>query len=109
MPSNGEVMPFTCSHCKITMPPAREGREIAPGWTVVRVEQHGVSNIAIGYLYLCPNEILETKSKQIVLDLPNTNPTQISESATPKPAAPGSAAPGSAAPGSRTPPHTETT
>jgi len=97
-------VPFTCSHCKITMPPAREGREIAPGWTVVRVEQHGVRHISVGYLYLCPNEILETKSKQVALDLPNPTPG----SATPGSATPESATPGPQTLGPQTPPHTET-
>lgn len=51
------------------MPQNRGALEIAVGWTVVRVEQHGVKNISIGYLYLCPDDILETKSRQITLEL----------------------------------------
>jgi hypothetical protein len=69
-------MSITCSHCKAPMPPCRDGREIAAEWTVVRVEQHTAKSISVGYLYLCPSDMLYTRSRQVGLDLsdPKTPP-----------------------------------
>jgi len=53
------------------MPQSRGTLEIAVGWTVIRVEQHGAKNISVGYLYLCPDDMLETKCRQVTLGLPN--------------------------------------
>ena len=76
-------MIFACSHCGRTMPQSRGALEIAIGWTVVRVEQHNDKDVSIGYLYLCPNDMLDTKSKQVELSLKTT--TQNSDSnVTPK-------------------------
>jgi len=59
---------YNCSHCLKPMPPSRDGREIAVGWTVMRVELHGDSTINVGYLYLCPNDMMATLPKQLSLN-----------------------------------------
>jgi hypothetical protein len=68
-------MTFSCSHCGHTMPQNHGAFEIAVGWTVIRVEQHSAKNISIGYLYLCPDDMLETKSRQVTLGLPTLTET----------------------------------
>lgn len=67
-------MTFQCSHCKCDMPRSHGDHEIAVGWTVVRVEQHNVKNVSIGYLYLCPDDMLDTKSRQVGLALSAPSP-----------------------------------
>ena len=57
----------TCSHCNTPMPPDRDGHEIATGWTVVRVEEHGKERIEIAYLYVCPRDMITVIEKQVPL------------------------------------------
>jgi hypothetical protein len=49
------------------MPRDKDGHEIAPMWTVIRIERHGLKEITIGYAYLCPGCQITFTSKQVSL------------------------------------------
>lgn len=66
-------MVIVCSHCQKTMPPDRQGHEIAVGWSVVRIELHNQKDLEIGYMYLCSGCMIQTTTRQIAL--PTSIPT----------------------------------
>lgn len=56
-----------CNGCAEPMPRDKDGHEIAPMWTVIRIERHGLKEITIGYAYLCPGCQITFTSKQVSL------------------------------------------